>query len=147
MAPRKRRLQQRLKSVGAQVEESIRQDGDDHKLQHKASEDLFQIDNAGETNTVSKRKLNQQKLANKDPTVKSHKFHAAKASKFEQERVKKIQANQQQEKPAPKAEKKKEEQSTTQIWGAMGELTVPKSITELDEYVAEAVVKPVKVCS
>lgn len=147
MAPRKRRLQQRAKTVGAQVEESIRQDGEDQKLQHTASADLFQIDNAGETTTLTKRQLNQQKLANKDPTVKSHKFHATKASKFEVERVKKIQANQQQAKPAPKKAAKTEEPATTQIWSAAGELTVPKSITELDVYVAESVIKTVKVRS
>jgi hypothetical protein len=133
MAPRKRKLQQRIKAVGEQIEASIREDAELQKLEFVASDELFQIDTAGGKLTK------KQKLHQKDPVVKSNKFIAVKANKFETELVKKL-AQREQPKRAAKSSKAV---AGGPLWGSDGAVAVDKKIKELDPYVAPAVVKKV----
>lgn len=114
MAGQKRRLRQRVKEIGEQVEESIRQDGEDQKLQHVAAEQLFQVDSKGGDTPLTKR----QKLKIKDPLVKSRKFDSVKASKFETEKLKKLKAAQEAgQSKEPAAVKHKAENKSALPWG------------------------------
>ncbi|TMW63312.1 hypothetical protein Poli38472_002253 [Pythium oligandrum] len=132
---RKRRLQQRVKEVGAEVEASIRQDAEEQKLQFVASDELFQIDTKGG------RLTKKQKLQHKDPVVKSHKFVAEKANKFEVEAVKKLQRQQNETKVAKRTAKAAS--SAGMLWGSDGTAVDDNKAKQLDEYVAPAVVKKV----
>ncbi|GLD93047.1 hypothetical protein PINS_up001639 [Pythium insidiosum] len=133
---RKRRLQQRVKAIGEQVEESIRQDAEDRKLENVASDELFQIDTLG--GKVSKK----QKLKQKDPLIKSNKFVAEKANKFESKLVKKLQAAQQSAVTEPTKAKKPATDGSL-LWGNDGMPVVDERIKQLDEFVAPAVVKKI----
>lgn len=141
MAP-KRRLSKRVKQIGAQVEASIREDGEDHKFQTADSEQLFQIDAKGGDDQVLSKKQ-KLLLMQKDPLLKSRKFKTDKASKFEIEAVKKIKALQEQEQKQPgKAVSTTPTAAVSlQTWGQDGTIPAPKAHTQLDEYVAPAVIK------
>uniref|UniRef100_K3WKF7 Ribosome biogenesis protein NOP53 n=1 Tax=Globisporangium ultimum (strain ATCC 200006 / CBS 805.95 / DAOM BR144) TaxID=431595 RepID=K3WKF7_GLOUD len=141
MAP-KRRLSKRVREIGAQVEASIREDGEDHKFQAAASEQLFQIDAKGGVD-VALTKKQKLLLMQKDPLVKSRKFKSDKASKFELEAIQKIKAQQEQQAPGI-APKKAATPVTLNAWGSDGTVPEPKELKELDEYVAPAVIKKTK---
>ncbi|KAJ0405720.1 hypothetical protein ATCC90586_005878 [Pythium insidiosum] len=132
---RKRRLQQRVKAIGEQVEESIRQDAEDSKLESIASDELFQID------TLGGRVDKKQKLKQKDPLIKSKKFVPEKANKYESKLVKKLQAQQPAETEPVKAKKAANDSSL--LWGSDGATAVDERIKQLDEFVAPAVVKKI----
>ena len=75
----KRRRQQRVEAVGAQVEASIRQDAEEKKLKHVEATQLFQVDSKG--GQVPSRLTKKQKLEKlqKDPLLaSSRKFDAGK---------------------------------------------------------------------
>jgi nucleolar protein 53 len=128
MGGQKRRLRQRVKEVGEQVEESIRQAGEEQKLQHVAADQLFQVDSTGGDAPLSKR----QKLQIKDPLIKSRKFDAAKASRFETERLKKLKASQEAAAAKPAATQRKAETKKPALpWGQ-------EEQPDADDYVAPA---------
>lgn len=143
MAP-KRKLQKRVKALGAQVEASIREDGEDHKFQAAESAQLFQIDSKGGADHVLTKK---QKLMQKDPMVKSRKFKSDKASKFELEKLKKIKLQQEQEKEQKPIAAKSASTTTTvalKVWGDDGTVAEPAVLATIDPYVVPAVVKKVR---
>lgn len=130
MGGQKRRLRQRVKEVGEEVEESIRQAGEEQKLQHVAADQLFQVDSkGGDAPRLSKR----QKLQIKDPLVKSRKFDATKASRFEVERLKKLKAAQEAAAAAKpvKTQRKAESKQPALPWGQ-------EEQPDADDYVAPA---------
>ncbi|GMF30713.1 unnamed protein product [Phytophthora lilii] len=139
MGGSKRRRQQRVQAVGAQVEESIRQDAEDKKLQHAQAEQLFQVDSkGGDAPLTKKQKL--EKLQ-KDPLLAStRKFDAAKLSKGEQLAVKKLQ----QQKPQTEPAKPKQTKKVKGLWGQDGSVKEDEQNKQLDEYVAPVVAKKTK---
>ncbi|TYZ60573.1 hypothetical protein PybrP1_006530 [[Pythium] brassicae (nom. inval.)] len=140
MAP-KRRLQKRAQAVGALVEASIREDGEQHRFQAAASEQLFTIDSTGGADRppTKKQKL---LLQQKDPLVKSRKFDASKASKSMLATVQKLKA--QVQPVAPRAKSAADSSAVAKVWGSDGAVASPAEHALLDEYVAPAVVKKVK---
>lgn len=142
MAP-KRKLQKRVKALGAQVEASIREDGEDHKFQAAESAQLFQIDSKGGADHVLTKK---QKLMQKDPMVKSRKFKSDKASKFEIEKLKKLKLLQEQEKEQKPVAAKSASTTTAElkVWGNDGVVAEPAVLATIDPYVVPAVVKKVR---
>lgn len=141
MAP-KRRLQKRAQAVGAQVEASIREDGEQHRFQAAASEQLFTVDSKG---GVDHRLTKKQKmmLLQKDPLVKSRKFDASKASKSMLATVQKLKAQPVQT-VAPLTMSAADSNVVAKVWGSDGAVAPPAELALLDEYVAPAVVKKVK---
>ncbi|KAF0694784.1 Aste57867_14382 [Aphanomyces stellatus] len=123
---RKRKLQ-RIKEVGAEVEAFIEEQAEATKLQHHGDEHLFSIDTAGSTSKKAK--------ITKDPGVWSGKFKPEKAKGLKAV-VERIQAKA----PEPVVRKSKRAKLET-LWDAAGNATIPKSITEEDEYVAPTVIK------
>lgn len=103
MGGQKRRLRARVQAVGAEIEESIRQDGEAQKLQHVAAAQLFTVDSQGGDAPLSKR----DKLKLKDPLVKSRKFDGARASRAEAKQVEKARATLASSEQQPKKQQKK----------------------------------------
>ncbi|KAL4160150.1 hypothetical protein PRNP1_000721 [Phytophthora ramorum] len=137
MGSNKRRRQQRVQQVGAQVEESIRQDAQDKKLKHVQAEQLFQVDSKGGDAPLSKR----QKLEKlqKDPLLASaRKFDVAKLNKGEVLAVKKLQ----QQQPQPQQPKK--DKKVQKLWGQDGDVKEDEQNKQLDEYVAPVMAKKIK---
>ncbi|DAZ98867.1 TPA: hypothetical protein N0F65_002592 [Lagenidium giganteum] len=138
MGRRGSRIARRAQEIGAQVEESIRQDGEDQKLQHVDSSVLFQIDSkGGETRVSKKDKLKQLQKA---PGVRSGKFVAEKANRFEQEKVKKLKEQTQPQKPIAK----KRAAPAEALWGNDGKIDENPELKGVDEFVAPAVAKKIK---
>lgn len=144
MAP-KRKLQKRVKALGAQVEASIREDGEDHKFKATESAQLFQVDSKGGADHVLTKK---QKLMVKDPMVKSRKFKSDKASKLEVAKLKKMKLLQELEKEQkPVAVVSTTTTTTTatlKVWGNDGTVMEPAVLATIDPYVFPAVVKKVR---
>uniref|UniRef100_A0AAV1UJD3 Ribosome biogenesis protein NOP53 n=1 Tax=Peronospora matthiolae TaxID=2874970 RepID=A0AAV1UJD3_9STRA len=147
----KRRRQQRVEAVGAQVEASIRQDAEEKKLKHVEATQLFQVDSKG--GQVSSRLTKKQKLEKlqKDPLLaSSRKFDAGKMNKGEVLAVQKLQQQVQQLPPASKRQQKKQskrkrkQEPTKELWCQDGSVKEDERIKLLDEYVAPVVVKKVK---
>ena len=150
----KRRRQQRVAAVGAQVEESIRQDAEDKKLQHVGSTELFQLDS--KRGDVPTRLAKKQKLLKlqKDPLLaSSRKFDVAKLNKGEVLAVKKLQQQQQQMQPTEamqqqqlteKKKRKRKQEPATEIWCQDGRIKEDEQVQQLDEYVAPIIVKKLK---
>ena len=66
----KRRLKERVRQVGEEIEESLRQDGDTQRLEHATNDSLYHVDQDGVPSTTLSRKLaKRQKLAEKDPLI------------------------------------------------------------------------------
>ncbi|KAG6966046.1 hypothetical protein JG688_00006956 [Phytophthora aleatoria] len=140
MGSSKRRRQQRVKVVGAQVEESIRQDAEDKKLKHVATEQLFQVDSKGGDVLAPLTKKQKLEKLQKDPLLAStRKFDASKAHKGESLAVKKLQQNPQSEQQKPKKTNKVKD-----LWGQDGSVKDDEQNQQLDEYVAPVVVKKTK---
>ncbi|KAG7394494.1 hypothetical protein PHYBOEH_005073 [Phytophthora boehmeriae] len=139
MGGSKRRRQQRVKAIGAQVEESIRQDAEDKKLKHVEAEQLFQVDSkGGDVGPPVTKKQKLEKLQ-KDPILAgTRKFDASKLNKGEALAVKKLQQQSQQQKPAVKAKK------SSNLWGQDGAAKEDEANEKLDAYVAPVVAKKIK---
>lgn len=74
----KRRLKERVRRVGEEVEESLRQDGENKRLEHATNESLYHVDQDGVPVTTLSRKLaKRQKLAEKDPLFSRSKINIA----------------------------------------------------------------------
>lgn len=135
---KRRRANARAKKVGAEVEESIRQDGEDQKLQYASSKELFQVDNkGGDDGVLTKR----QKLNAVDPLIRPSEFVSDRANRYEINRVKKLKQVQTVETKA----KKPTSGGPSLLWGSDGKATPAVDATKLDEYVAPAVIKQIKV--
>ncbi|CAI5732736.1 unnamed protein product [Peronospora destructor] len=135
----KRRRKQRVKAVGAEVEESIRWNAEDKKLKHVEEEQLFQIDSKGGDVPAPLTKKQKLEKLQTDPLLASaRKFDAAKLNKGEVAAVKKLQ---QQEPTEPKQQQKKK---TKGLWGQDGNLKDDELNQKLDEYVAPVVVNKIK---
>lgn len=140
MAP-KRRLQKRAQAVGAQVEASIREDGEQHRFQAAASEQLFQVDSKGGADRPLSKKQ-KMLLLQKDPLIKSRKFDAAKASKSMLATVEKMKALQAEQ--LTLVAKSNADVPTAKVWGSDGAVAPPAEHALLDEYIVPAVVQKVK---
>lgn len=140
MGNNKRRRQQRVKAVGAQVEESIRQDAEDKKLKHVGADQLFQVDSEGGDVSAPITKKQKLEKLQKDPLLAStRKFDAAKAHKSESLAVKKLQQNPPLEQQNPKKTTKVKD-----LWSQDGSVKDDETNQQLDEYVAPVVVKKTK---
>ncbi|EEY69206.1 uncharacterized protein PITG_05409 [Phytophthora infestans T30-4] len=140
MGNNKRRRQQRVKAVGAQVEESIRQDAEDKKLKHVGADQLFQVDSKGGDVSAPITKKQKLEKLQKDPLLAStRKFDAAKAHKSESLAVKKLQQNPPLEQQNPKKTTKVKD-----LWSQDGSVKDDETNQQLDEYVAPVVVKKTK---
>ncbi|KAE9331225.1 hypothetical protein PF008_g15540 [Phytophthora fragariae] len=141
MGSSKRRRQQRVKAVGAQVEESIRQDAEDKKLKHVTTEQLFQVDSKGGDEGPPLTKRQKLEKLQKDPLLAStRKFDASKLHKGEALAVKKLQ---QQTQPPLRAKPTKDAKLKG-LWGHDGAVKADEQSQQLDEYVAPVVAKSAK---
>ncbi|CEG48136.1 uncharacterized protein PHALS_05609 [Plasmopara halstedii] len=135
----KRRRQQRVKVIGAQVEESIRQDAEDKKIKHVEAEDLFQVDSKGGARLTKKQKLEKMQ---KDPVLAStRKFNASKLNKNEMILVKKMREQKFQLKNQSES---MEMDSVKDLWNQDGSLKIDEQNQTLDEYLAPVVVRKTK---
>ncbi|ETK89668.1 hypothetical protein L915_06350 [Phytophthora nicotianae] len=140
MGSNKRRRQQRVKAVGAQVEESIRQDAEDKKLKHVEADQLFQVDSKGGDVPAPLTKKQKLEKLQKDPLLaNTRKFDASKVHKGEASTVKKLQ-----QKPQPEQQKPKKTNKVKDLWGQDGSVKDDEQNKRLDEYVAPVVVKKTK---
>ncbi|KAL3667940.1 hypothetical protein V7S43_006817 [Phytophthora oleae] len=140
MGGSKRRRQQRVKAIGAQVEESIRQDAEDKKLKHVEAQQLFQVDSKGGDEPARLTKKQKLEKLQKDPLLAStRKFDASKAHKTENLAVKKLQETQQ-----PTQQPKKKNNKVKGLWGQDGSVKEDEQNQQVDEYVAPVVVKKIK---
>ncbi|TDH65345.1 hypothetical protein CCR75_000676 [Bremia lactucae] len=136
----KRRRQQRAKEIGELVEESIRREAEDKKLQHVEAEKLFQIDNKGGAPAPLTKKQKLERMQ-KDPLLaSSRKFNAAKAHKSELLAVKKLQEKVVQLQQQDKLNKS---QKVEDLWGHDGNVKDDKQNELLDDYVAPVVKKKI----
>jgi nucleolar protein 53 len=141
MGSSKRRRQQRVKEVGAQVEESIRQDTEDKKLKHVEAPQLFQVDSkGGDADAPLTKKQKLDKLQKHPLLASSRKLDVAKLNKGEQLAVKKLM----QQKPQPEEPKKPKKTQVKGLWGQDGSVKEDEQNQQLDEYVAPVVVKKTK---
>ncbi|CAI5732777.1 unnamed protein product [Peronospora destructor] len=136
----KRRRKQRVKAIGAEVEESIRWNAEDKKLKHVEEEQLFQVDSKGGDVPAPLTKKQKLEKLQMDPVLASaRKFDAAKLNKGEVAAVKKLQ---QQEPTEPKQQQQKKK--TKGLWGQDGNVKDDELNQKLDEYVAPVVVNKIK---
>lgn len=138
----KRRRQQRVEVVGAQVEESIRQDAEDKKLRHAESTQLFRVDSEGGDGSARLRKKQRLAKLQKDPVLaSSRKWTAtAKRNKGEALAIKRLQLLP-TESTLPRLDEPK---PVKELWGADGSVKKDERLQRLDEYVAPIVVTKIK---
>ncbi|CAI5712953.1 unnamed protein product [Peronospora farinosa] len=143
MGSTKRRRQQRVKAVGAEVEESIRWNAEDKKLKHVEGDQLFQVDSKGGDVPAPLTKKQKLEKLQKNPLLAStRKFDAAKVNKGEVVAVKKLQ---QLEPTEPKLLQQQQQQKKTKgLWGQDGNVKDDELNQKLDEYVAPVVVNKIK---
>ncbi|KAF4323446.1 hypothetical protein BBO99_00000015 [Phytophthora kernoviae] len=142
MVSSKRRRQQRVKAIGAQVEESIRQDAEEKKLKHVEAEQLFQIDSKGGDVVLPVTKKQKLQKLQKDPILaNTRKFDASKLNVGEVLAVKKLQQQSQTQEPSAKPKKSKK---NSNLWDQDGAAKEDEANETLDAYVAPVVAKKIK---
>ncbi|RLN50188.1 hypothetical protein BBJ29_000496 [Phytophthora kernoviae] len=142
MVSSKRRRQQRVKTIGAQVEESIRQDAEEKKLKHVEAGQLFQIDSKGGDVVLPVTKKQKLQKLQKDPILaNTRKFDASKLNVGEVLAVKKLQQQSQTQEPSAKPKKSKK---SSNLWDQDGTAKEDEANETLDAYVAPVVAKKIK---
>ncbi|KAI9922505.1 hypothetical protein PsorP6_002479 [Peronosclerospora sorghi] len=137
-----KRRHQRVKAVGAQVEENIEQDGEEKKLKHVNADQLYQVDNkGGNVPAALTKKQKLDKLQNDPLLASTRKFNASNRSKSEIMLVKKLQK--QQDYPINKLaqENKMKTVMVKELWSEDGSIIDNEQNHKVDDYVAPVVVK------